>query len=211
MVHLRDPRQVYRVAQQVRLHQLLGEYHRLHSHRKLLHRPGESQNVCRFFMFTIFSPKDPEEVRVPPGERGHHGVLLHHPHHAAVQAHQALVRLEDPHPDVPRFRQGANSAGVFSRSGHRDLRQPGVLRRTDPNESRQRLQEHPAGAVVGAGDDDHGGVRRHGSQNLHRDVRGSAVRLGRRLDDSVASARHSIEFCHVLQPHAGEQVTITLF
>lgn len=121
VVHFRDPGAVHRVAQQMRVRQGVGEHHRLHSHVELLHR------------------SDTAEVRLAPGERGHTGVLLHHTHHETVQADATLVRPEDTDADVPRVCQGADAASVLPGPGHRDIRQPGVLRGANPGQPAQRL------------------------------------------------------------------------
>lgn len=185
VVHVRDPGAVRGVSEQVRVRQSVGEHHRLHRHAQLLHRP------------------DPAEVRVRPGERGHPGVLLHHPHHAAVQADAALVRAEDPHADVPGVGQGADAARVLPGAGHRDIRQPGVLRGAHPGQPAQRLQQHTAGPVVGPGHHDHRRLRRHGTQDVRRHVRGCPVRARRRAHHRAARARHRVQLRHVLLAHAG--------
>lgn len=185
VVHVRDPGAVRRVAEQVRVREGVGEHHRLHRHAQLLHRP------------------DPAEVRVGPGKRGHPGVLLHHPDHAAVQADAALVRAEDPHADVPGVGQGADAARVLPGAGHRDIRQPGVLRGAHSGQPAQRLQQHTAGPVVGPGHHDHGRLRRHGAQDVRGHVRRRPVRVGRRAHHSAARARHRFQLRDVLLAHAG--------
>lgn len=185
VVHVRDPGAVHRVAEQVRVREGVGEHHRLHRHAQLLHRP------------------DPAEVRVAPGERRHTRVLLDHPYHAAVQAHPALVRAEDPHADVPGVGQGAHAARVLPGAGHRDIRQSRLLRRAHPGQPAQRLQQHTSRPVVGASHHDHGRVRRHGAEDVRRHVRGRAVRVGRRAHHRSPRAGHRVQLCHVLLAHAG--------
>lgn len=89
------------------VHQVAGEYHRLHRHAELLHG------------------RDAAHGRV----HGSPGGLLHSEDNAALQADAALAGLKDPHSYVQGFGQGADPAGLLPRPGHRVLRQSGVLRR----------------------------------------------------------------------------------
>ena len=57
--------------------------------------------------------------------------------------------------------------------------------------------------MVGAGHDDHGRVRGHGSEDLPRDVRWCAVRDGRGPGGRPPRPRHRLKLRHVLLPHAG--------
>ena len=58
--------------------------------------------------------------------------------------------------------------------------------------------------MVGAGDDDHGRLRRHGAQDLPRHVCGRPLRDGRRAGGRPPCARHRLQLCHVLLPHPGQ-------
>ena len=60
-----------------------------------------------------------------------------------------------------------------------------------------------ARAVVGAGDDDHGGLRGHGAQDLPGHVRGGAVCPGRSPHRRPARPRHRLKLRDVLLPHTG--------
>ena len=60
-----------------------------------------------------------------------------------------------------------------------------------------------ARAVVGAGDDDHGGLRGHGAQDLPGHVRGGAVCPGRRPHRRPTSPRHRLQLRDVLLTHSG--------
>ena len=67
----------------------------------------------------------------------------------------------------------------------------------------QRLQLDPAGPVVGPGDDDDGGLRGHGAQDLPGHVCGCAVRAGRCAHGGAARPGHCVEFRDVLLAHTG--------
>lgn len=110
MVYVRDTSAVHRVTEQVRVRESVREHHRLHSHAEFLHR------------------SDTAEVRVTSRECRHTRVLLYHTDHETVQADSTLVRAEDTYADVPGVGQGADTARVLPGAGHRDIRQPGVLR-----------------------------------------------------------------------------------
>lgn len=185
VVHVRDPGAVHRVARQVRVRQGVRQHHRLHRHAQLLHR------------------LDPAEVRIAPRERRHTRIFLDYPDNAAVQADATLVRAENPHADVPGIGQGADAARVLPGAGHRHIRQPGVLRGAHPGQPAQRLQQHTAGPLVGAGHHDHGRVRRHGAKDVRGHVRRSPVRAGRSAHHRLARARHRQQLRHVLLAHAG--------
>ena len=60
--------------------------------------------------------------------------------------------------------------------------------------------------MVGAGDDDDGGLRGHGAQDLPGHVRGHSVRPGRGAHRGPPRARHRVKLCHVLLAHAGQAV-----
>ena len=69
-----------------------------------------------------------------------------------------------------------------------------------------------ARAVVGAGDDDHGGLRGHGAQDLPGHVRGGAVCPGRSPHRRPARPRHRLKLRDVLLPHTGpHKLNIFLF
>lgn len=185
LVHPRVLHPVHRVPQQVGIHQGVRQHHRLCRYSQLLHRSGAS------------------EVRFPPGKRRHPRVLLHHPHHAAVQTHPPLIGAQDSDSDVPRIRQRAHPARLLPGAGHRHLRQPGVLRGAHPSQPSQRFQQHPPRPVVGTGHNDHRGIRGHGPQDVCRDVCWRALRPGRRADHRPAGTGHRVQLRHVLLPHAG--------
>ena len=96
--------QVHRLSEQVAVRQGVGQHHRLRRDAVLLHRLGAAK------------------VRLAPGERRYFGILLHHPHHEAVQVDASLVRPQDPHSDVPRIRQGIDAARLLPHPRHRHLR-----------------------------------------------------------------------------------------
>ena len=58
--------------------------------------------------------------------------------------------------------------------------------------------------MVGAGDDDHGGLRGHGAQDLPGHVRGGDVRHGRGAGGGPARTRHRLQLRHVLLSHTGQ-------
>ena len=95
LVHHRNTISFHHLPQQVVVRSGFGQYYRLCGHALLLHR------------------SDPATLRGAPRERRYLGILLHHPHHEALQVDAPLVRIEDSHTDVPRIRQGANSTRVL--------------------------------------------------------------------------------------------------
>ena len=194
VVHDRDPDALHRLSEQVPVRARLGQHHRLRRDALLLHRSG------------------PAKVRLAPGERRHPRVLLHHPHHEAVQTDATLVRPQNPHTDVQGVGQGADSARLLPRPRHRHLRQPRLLRGEDPGQSAQRLQQHPARLVVGTGHHDDRRLRRHGTKNLCRHVRRRPLRPRRSVNHCLARTCHRFQLCHVLQPHAGNKaLSFSLF
>ena len=66
-------------------------------------------------------------------------------------------------------------------------------------------------SVVGIGNDDNGGVRGYGAQNLRRNVRRRSVRSGRRTHHCLARTCHRIQLCHVLQPYSGNLLSTILY
>ena len=56
---------------------------------------------------------------------------------------------------------------------------------------------------MGPGHDDHGGLRRHGAQDLSRDVRGGDVRHGRGPGGGASSTCYRVQLRDVLLPHPG--------
>lgn len=185
LVHAGVPHTYHGEPEPLRVHQELGEPDRHGRDPELLPGPG------------------PAAVRLAPRERGHPRILEHHTHHETVQADAPLLRPQDPDPDVPRVREGADPPRLLPGPRHRDLRQSGLLRGTDPVQSEERLQEHTVGPVVGPGHDDHRRLRGHGAENLRRNVRRRALRPSGRTHDRPAGARDRQQLCDVLQSHAG--------
>ena len=152
---------------------------------QFLHRPGACSNG------------------LPPGECRRPRVLLHHPHPPAVQADPPLPRPQDPPPNLPRLLQRTDALGLLPGARHHHLCQPGLLCGAHPAQSAQRLQLYSAGAVVGPGHDDDGGLRGHGAQDLPGHVCGCAVRAGRCAHGGAARPGHCVEFRDVLLAHTG--------
>ena len=73
----------------------------------------------------------------------------------------------------------------------------------------QRLQLDPAGPVVGPGDDDDGGLRGHGAQDLFGHVCWCPVCHGRGPGGRPPRPRHCLKLRHVLLTHSGIRYSST--
>ena len=89
--------------------------------QKLLH------NLVYTFNTQLLHRPAARPPRFASGECRCSRVLLHHPNTATVQADPPLLRPQDPAPDLPSLRQGADAAGVLPRARDHHLRQPCLL------------------------------------------------------------------------------------
>ena len=89
--------------------------------QKLLH------NLVYTFNTQLLHRPAARPPRLASGECRCSRVLLHHPNTATVQADPPLLRPQDPAPDLPSLRQGADAAGVLPRARDHHLRQPCLL------------------------------------------------------------------------------------